>query len=73
MLLDHLKNAERTEELRKTRNLQYIYQNELEKVCLRLDMAYGDFKDLTRRTASDIILRDEAFNIVNNVFYLSFY
>ena len=73
MLLDHLKNEERTEELRKTRNLQYIYQNDLEKVCLRLDMAYGDFKDLTRRTTSDIILHGEAFSIVNNVFYLPFY
>ena len=26
-------------------------------------MAYGDFEDLTRRTASDKILRDTAFNI----------
>ena len=26
-------------------------------------MAYGDFKDLTRRTASDKILRDKSFNI----------
>ena len=26
-------------------------------------MAYGDFKDLTRRTASAKILRDKAFNI----------
>ena len=26
-------------------------------------MAYGDFKDLTRRTASDKILGDKAFNI----------
>ena len=29
-------------------------------------MAYGHFKDLTRRTVSDIILRDKAFNIVKN-------
>ena len=29
-------------------------------------MAYGDFKDLTRRTASDKILRDKAFNIAKN-------
>ena len=27
------------------------------------DMAYGDFKDLKRRTASDKVLRDKAFNI----------
>ena len=29
-------------------------------------MAYGDFKDLKRRTASDKILRDKAFNIAKN-------
>ena len=29
-------------------------------------MAYGDFKDLTRRTASDKILRDKEFNIAEN-------
>ena len=32
-------------------------------------MAYGDFKDLTRRTASDKILRDKASNIAKNVKY----
>ena len=29
-------------------------------------MTYGDFKDLTRRTVSDKILRDKAFNIAKN-------
>ena len=32
-------------------------------------MAYGDFKDLSRRTASDKILRDKAFNIAKNPQY----
>ena len=32
-------------------------------------MAYGDFKDLPRRTASDKILRDKAFNIAKNPKY----
>ena len=32
-------------------------------------MAYGDFKDLTKRTASDKILRDKAFNIAKNPKY----
>ena len=32
-------------------------------------MAYGDFKDLKRRTASEKILRDEAFNIAKNPKY----
>ena len=32
-------------------------------------MAYGDFKDLTRRTASDKILLDKAFNLAKNPKY----
>ena len=32
-------------------------------------MAYGDFKDLNRRTAIDKVLRDEAFNIAKNPKY----
>ena len=32
-------------------------------------MAYGDFKDRARRTASDKVLRDKAFNIVKNPKY----
>ena len=32
-------------------------------------MAYGDFKDLARRTASDKVLRDKAFNIAKNPNY----
>ena len=29
-------------------------------------MAYGDYKDLVRRAASDNVLRDKAFNITKN-------
>ena len=29
-------------------------------------MAYGDFKDLAKRTASDKVLRDKTFNIAKN-------
>ena len=32
-------------------------------------MVYGDFKNLTRRTAFDKILRDKAFNIAKNPKY----
>ena len=32
-------------------------------------MAYGNFKDLTRRTVSDKILRDKASNIAKNPKY----
>ena len=29
-------------------------------------MAYGDFKDLTKRTAADKVLRDKAFKIASD-------
>ena len=32
-------------------------------------MAYGDFKDLKRRTFSDKVLRDKAFNVAKNPKY----
>ena len=32
-------------------------------------MAYGDFKDLPRKTALDKVLRDKAFNIAKNPKY----
>ena len=32
-------------------------------------MAYGDFKDLKRRTVDDNVLRDKAFNIAKNPKY----
>ena len=32
-------------------------------------MAYGDFKDLTKRTAADKVLRDKAFKITSDQKY----
>ena len=32
-------------------------------------MAYGNFKDLSKRTASDKVLRNKAFNIAKNPKY----
>ena len=32
-------------------------------------MAYGDFKNLTKRTAADKVLRDKAFNIAKDPKY----
>ena len=46
-----------------TGDTSYIYKHELGKACFQHDMAHEDFKDLKRRTYSDKVLRDEAFNI----------
>ena len=53
-------------EQEETGESRYIYQNKLDKASFQHDMAYGDFKDLTRRTASDKIFHDKAFNIAKN-------
>ena len=63
------KNKKRIEKFKKTGDTNYIYKNELDKVCFQHDMAYRDFKDIKRRTASDKILRDKAFNIAKNSKY----
>ena len=47
----------------------YIYQNKLDKACFQHDTAYGNFKDLPRRTAYDKVLCDKAFNIAKNQKY----
>ena len=60
------KNKERIQKFKEIGYSRYVYQNELDKACFQHDMAYGDFKDLTRRTASDNILCDKAFNITKN-------
>ena len=57
------KNKERIQKFKETGDSRYIYRNELDKACFQHDMAYGDFKDLAKRTAADKILRDKAFNI----------
>ena len=51
---------------KKTGDLGFIYQNELDKACFQHDMAYGDFKYLPKRTASDKVLHEKTFNIAKN-------
>ena len=60
------KNKEITEKFKQTGDSRYIYKNELDKACFQHDMAYGDFKDLAKRTAADNVLRNKAFNIAKD-------
>ena len=63
------KNKERIQKFNETGDSRYIYQNELDKSCFQHDIAFVDFEDLTRRTASDKILCDKAFDIAKNPKY----
>ena len=60
------KNKERIQKFKATGDTSYIYKNELDKAFFQHDMAYGDFKYLARRTASDKVLRYKALNIAKN-------
>ena len=63
------KNKNKIQKFEEAGDSRYIFQRELDKACFQHDLAYGDFKDLTRRTASDKILHDKAFNIAKNPKY----
>ena len=63
------KNKGRIRKFKETGDTSYIYKNELGKACFRHDMAYGDFKDIARRTVSDKVLGNKAFNIAKNPKY----
>ena len=54
------------ESLNKQETTRHIYKNELDKACFQHDLAYGDFRDLAKRTASDKVSRDKAFNTAKN-------
>ena len=59
------KSKEKIQKLKKNRR----YKNELDKACFQHNMAYREFKDFARRTASDKVLRDKALKIASNLKY----
>ena len=63
------KNKERIQKLKKIGDTSYIQNKELDKACFQHDMAYGNFKDSEKRTASDKVLRDKEFNIAKSSKY----
>ena len=63
------KNKERIKKSKETKETNYIYKNKLDKACFQQDMAFGDFKDLARRTPSDNFLKNKPCNIAKNPTY----
>ena len=64
-----LKIKKKNKKFKETGEKKCIYRNELDKACFQYDMAYGDFKYLERRVASDKVLSDKAFNIAKTPKY----
>ena len=63
------KNNERIEKFMLTGNTDLIYRNELNKACFQHRMAYGKSKDVAKRTQSDKVLRNKAFNLESDPNY----
>ena len=51
------KYTQRIQDFLNTGKLSYIYKNDLDKACFQYDMEYNKFKDLEKRTQSDIALK----------------
>ena len=49
-----------------TGDTSYTYRNDLDKACFQHHMAYDKYKNLERRTQSDKVLKDKAFEIASN-------
>ena len=60
------KDRERIQKFRETVNLKHLYRNELDKGCFANNAAYSDSKDLAKRTNSDKILKNRAYEIARN-------
>ena len=63
------KHCGRIQEYKQKGNLKHLYKNELVKACFVHDAEYSDSKDLTKRTISDNILKDRAYEIIINCKY----
>ena len=68
-MLDQLLKIKKVQIFKKTGD---IYRNERDKSCFQPVMADGYFKYLPRKTTSDKVLRDKAFEIAKNPKYYEY-
>ena len=60
------KHRERVLKFRETGDLNLIYKNKSGKACFAHDVAYSDKRNLPKRTISDKIFRNRAYEIARN-------
>ena len=63
------KHCEKIQKFRETSHLKHLYRNWLDKACFANDAAYCESKNLAKRTISDKILKDRAYEIAKNCGY----
>ena len=69
VLVDHWQKLRKKYKKLAIGNSRYIYQSKLDKARIQHDMAYGGFKDLPKRIASDNVLCDKEFSNAKNQKY----
>ena len=62
------KTKDRIQKFKEIWDSSYIYKNKFDKACFQHDMTYGDFKDIARKAAPEV-LRNKAFNVAKNPKY----
>ena len=60
------KHHKRNKKSRETDHLKHLHRNELDKACCANDAAYSNCKNLAKRTISDKILKDRAYEIARS-------
>ena len=65
MLVTNLHKRKKEHKILKKQEIHYLLAK-TKQIKLVFNTVYGDVKKLTRRTASDKILRDKVFNIAKN-------
>ena len=63
------KHRERIQKFKETANLKHLYRNKLDIPCFAHDVANSESKDFAKRTISDKILKDRAYEIKKNCGY----
>ena len=63
------RHEQRIQKFKETGDTNYIYMNELDKVCFTHDAAYSDSKDLTKRTIANKNSKNRAFDIAKDPKY----
>ena len=51
MLVDHLLKTKQNQKFKETADTNYIYKSELDNACYQHGMAYGDGKDLAKKSS----------------------
>ena len=64
-----IKTKERIKKFEINRRFKIYLLKKLDNDGFQNDTTYGNFKDLPRKTVSDKLLRDKAFNVAKNLKY----